>query len=1195
MNEVNQPNPTQGGSKSAVKLIVLVLALSGVVGTALIGGLIALVWANRPRITESTESLADARASYQTVLERSGKSPQRFDNPSSTSGFSYLNYESDGRLLFGAFVKPKGEGPFPAVVYCHGGFAMGKSDVDSARTFVDAGYAVFVPTWRGENDNQGNFELYYGEADDAVAAVEFIASHPAVDENHVYLFGHSAGGTLALLAAELTDRPRAVVACGATPSMELAVKAFGEKPFDEVPYAWNKERENLLRSPASFVRDLNCAVHLIFGADEHLLISQAKQMEAFAKREGKECTIEIVDGTDHFTALGPAIRSAARFFAKTLQEPQPTTSRPLAYPNGKQDLTILANELLATIQPVVPQGSAQDAAPTQEAAANSSKEFDWSGFAPQANRVRTMDYRFFPNNGYWVSNRMFGEPLFLASLDGSKRIDFDDFPTLFNAAYDSSATPAGVAPDGHHFAVKWSHKRTKEDKDWNVLLTIHKTSDASVIHAVDDVRDCRFLSNGKLLMRFIKTDPSKPRSQLWSVLDLESGVQSKPVALPYGARIAVSADGDRLVTLTRKESSSHLVVRDATTLDVLSESTHPETPVGENLVISSDGVEVATVGQGKLTIWDVATGKASHSAPADKSYRFVHWLDGRKFLALDQHLIIARDGGARVCYVENRTRDTDRLQQPPPQFGHWAWIESGNSSLLRRYNIERIRALHRDQLNAPPPRVRLVATSTDGRGQDEPHPILRKLITDILQRSYDMTLVDEDPDTIVYVNYRMAPFMKSDMWGEEVEEKPRSILGRPVKPSMPPAGAMNNHIHSLRVDLLMRILAPESVNHGTYGQASWSGKVETKVTLDVVDLGRDQSLELQMAGLVQAFAELELPEPQNLRTLRTVIPMLTSAPAANPIEKKSIRVKVSPQQLRDQTNALLSARGAESLPYQLRVFHRKYDKSDGYITAINFVETKDGLKLLAGLEDKPEIAVIDMQGEKELLSLGARLAGWARQIHTTADGKRWIVQSLSSTAIGSHDQPTRRLKALPYLKKIELSPDGQYVYGMLQSEPRIVGWRFDELLENGRGNKIEVNTDVATGFACVPGSDDLILHDREHVWRFDPAKETELWRIPATNPQALRFDEESGMLRITERLTRSVQRQIVDPENGEVKESNVPGGDSLSRIENPDRTLHVGSVGDGRLAIHRTADNQLIKLLLVGNRSNKNYFVTTAH
>ena len=73
--------------------------------------------------------------------------------------------------------------------------------------FLAAGFAVMTPTLRGENGNPGSFELFYGEVDDAEAAVRFLAAQPRIDSKRIYTFGHSVGGGISALLSLRPEIP----------------------------------------------------------------------------------------------------------------------------------------------------------------------------------------------------------------------------------------------------------------------------------------------------------------------------------------------------------------------------------------------------------------------------------------------------------------------------------------------------------------------------------------------------------------------------------------------------------------------------------------------------------------------------------------------------------------------------------------------------------------------------------------------------------------------------------------------------------------------------------------------------------------------------------------------------------------------------------------------------------------------------
>ena len=70
-----------------------------------------------------------------------------------------------------------------------------------------AGFAVLLPTPRAENGNPGDFEMFFGELDDARAALERARSLRGIDPDRIAIFGHSAGAVLtALLSAAYPAR-----------------------------------------------------------------------------------------------------------------------------------------------------------------------------------------------------------------------------------------------------------------------------------------------------------------------------------------------------------------------------------------------------------------------------------------------------------------------------------------------------------------------------------------------------------------------------------------------------------------------------------------------------------------------------------------------------------------------------------------------------------------------------------------------------------------------------------------------------------------------------------------------------------------------------------------------------------------------------------------------------------------------------
>lgn len=122
----------------------------------------------------------------------------------------------DERTAHGFYRKPPGEGPFPAIVFLHGGLRK-MPDENLRRQLVSnptytrllaSGYAIVASTFRTyEQDVQSRGPIW-----DSLAIVEEVRSLPAVDGRSVVVFGGSGGGNIALELAGLTELP--AIVCG---------------------------------------------------------------------------------------------------------------------------------------------------------------------------------------------------------------------------------------------------------------------------------------------------------------------------------------------------------------------------------------------------------------------------------------------------------------------------------------------------------------------------------------------------------------------------------------------------------------------------------------------------------------------------------------------------------------------------------------------------------------------------------------------------------------------------------------------------------------------------------------------------------------------------------------------------------------------------------------------------------------------
>lgn len=244
------------------------------------------------------------RQSFQTKLVKAGPSPQPFQNETPPAGVQVVTFPS-GNLQLKAWVSVPSGGAgakAPALVFFHGGFAFGADDLEACRAAMDAGMAVMTPILRGENGSPGNYELFFGEIDDARAAVKWLAAQTYVDPQRIYTFGHSVGGGVSAVLSLMDDVPiqHGGSSGGLYPEAVFAAwQADGTVPFD-----MRNPEERRLRMLIGNMRDMRHKHFAYLGASDSLaLFANDAKKEA----PGTQCEIFMVPG-DHMTSFEPALR-----------------------------------------------------------------------------------------------------------------------------------------------------------------------------------------------------------------------------------------------------------------------------------------------------------------------------------------------------------------------------------------------------------------------------------------------------------------------------------------------------------------------------------------------------------------------------------------------------------------------------------------------------------------------------------------------------------------------------------------------------------------------------------------------------------------------------------------------------------------------------------------------------------------------
>lgn len=219
----------------------------------------------------------------------------------------------DGLYVAAAIRKPKGNGPFPAMILFHGapggrgmeqlvGWSRGATGGPVWERFLQEGYVVAVADYRGGDMNTTSSPQPNGQAtsiDDGIAVVDHVKSLPYVDAKRVDLYGVSLGGNLVLnLISRLPDIHKAILGAPAAIwflGVQLTA-ASGADRFKDVKADPEVARKNIepIRTP----------ILILVGTADPLLPLDMVLQDALTQA-GKSVRMEIYEHGYHDFCLGP--------------------------------------------------------------------------------------------------------------------------------------------------------------------------------------------------------------------------------------------------------------------------------------------------------------------------------------------------------------------------------------------------------------------------------------------------------------------------------------------------------------------------------------------------------------------------------------------------------------------------------------------------------------------------------------------------------------------------------------------------------------------------------------------------------------------------------------------------------------------------------------------------------------------------
>ena len=219
----------------------------------------------------------------------------------------------DGAYVAAAIRKPRGEGPFPAIVIFHGapggrgmvqisGWSLGSTGGPVWERFLQEGFVVVVGDYRGGDWNAMNVPSTGNSAtavDDGLAIVAFVKALPYVDPRRVSLYGVSLGGNLVAFLVSKEPTIHAAVLGAPAPIWFLGVDraAGAARPDLDAP------------RPDPAVADANIApirtpVLIQVGTVDRLL-PIAQLLHDSLEKAGKSVRMDVYEHGYHDFVMGP--------------------------------------------------------------------------------------------------------------------------------------------------------------------------------------------------------------------------------------------------------------------------------------------------------------------------------------------------------------------------------------------------------------------------------------------------------------------------------------------------------------------------------------------------------------------------------------------------------------------------------------------------------------------------------------------------------------------------------------------------------------------------------------------------------------------------------------------------------------------------------------------------------------------------
>jgi acetyl esterase/lipase len=238
-----------------------------------------------------------------------------------------ISYGKD-EFQFAELRLPQGKGPFPVVVFIHGGCWLSEFDLSMAANLsgrlASAGIASWTPEYRRIGNPGGGWP---GTLEDMSSSVEYlreIAGPHNLDLDRVVLMGHSAGGHLVLWYAARKNLAKSsqfykadslkvkgiVSLAGITDIVKYRDNYDTQDCNTAVPGILGGEPKDVPErvaeiNPVDLV-PLAVPVRMIHGAIDSIVpLAQSTEFMLKARAAGDDVRTVIIDGAGHFDLIAP--------------------------------------------------------------------------------------------------------------------------------------------------------------------------------------------------------------------------------------------------------------------------------------------------------------------------------------------------------------------------------------------------------------------------------------------------------------------------------------------------------------------------------------------------------------------------------------------------------------------------------------------------------------------------------------------------------------------------------------------------------------------------------------------------------------------------------------------------------------------------------------------------------------------------